>query len=111
MSTDGSILSHSQKILFLFMITGQGTLGVEILEQLPNLDYLFIAVGGGGLIAGVAAYIKMMRPQVVIVGCQPEASPVMSKVRYQMSYLTLFIVGEGVFSDPPRDNCNISLPL
>ena len=64
------------------MITGQGTLGLEILEQLPNLDYLFIAVGGGGLIAGVAAYIKMVRPQVVIVGCQPEASPVMSKVRY-----------------------------
>ena len=53
---------------------------------------MFIAVGGGGLIAGVAAYIKMMRPQVIIVGCQPEASPVMSKVRYHMSYLTLFIV-------------------
>ena len=69
------------------MITGQGTLGLEILDQLPNLDYLFIAVGGGGLIAGVAAYVKMVRPQVVIVGCQPEASPVMSKVRYRMSYI------------------------
>ena len=83
------------------MITGQGTLGLEIIEQLPNLDYLFIAVGGGGLIAGVAAYIKMVRPQVVIVGCQPEASPVMSKVRYLMSYLTLFKNVEKKCTPPP----------
>merc|ERR1719242_547726 len=63
----------------LEVIAGQGTLGVEILEQLPNLDYLFISVGGGGLISGVAAYVKTVRPEVVIVGCQPAASPVMSE--------------------------------
>ena len=62
------------------VIAGQGTLGMEILEQCPQLDYLFIAVGGGGLISGVACYIKTVRPEVTIVGCQPEASPVMLKV-------------------------------
>ena len=61
----------------LEVIAGQGTLGVEILEQVGGLDYLFISVGGGGLIAGVAAYVKTVRPEVVIVGCQPAASPVM----------------------------------
>ena len=63
----------------LEVIAGQGTLGAEILEQLPSLHYLFISVGGGGLIAGVAAYVKTVRPEVVIVGCQPAASPVMSE--------------------------------
>ena len=62
------------------ILAGQGTLGVEIMNQLPDIDYLFIAVGGGGLIAGVAAYIKNVKPEVVIVGCQPSASPVMYQV-------------------------------
>ena len=64
----------------LDIVAGQGTLGLEILEQCPGLEYLFISVGGGGLVAGVAAVIKYLRPSVVIVGCQPEASPVMMKV-------------------------------
>ena len=63
----------------LEVIAGQGTLGVEILEQLPSLEYLFISVGGGGLISGVAAYVKTVKPEVVVVGCQPAASPVMSE--------------------------------
>ena len=62
------------------IMAGQGTLGLEIMDQLPNIDYLFIAVGGGGLIAGVAACIKNVKPEVVIVGCQPAASPVMYQV-------------------------------
>lgn len=59
------------------IIAGQGTIAVEILSDIPDLDYVFLSVGGGGLMAGVAAYIKKVRPQVKIVGCQPEASPVM----------------------------------
>ena len=59
------------------IIAGQGTLGIEILADLPSLEYLFVSVGGGGLMAGVAAYVKTVKPDVVIVGCQPENSPVM----------------------------------
>jgi threonine dehydratase len=60
---------------------GQGTLAVEILMALPpnKLDAVFVPVGGGGLIAGVAALIKSIDPQVKIYGCQPEVSDVMRR--------------------------------
>jgi threonine dehydratase len=60
---------------------GQGTLAVELLMSLPpnKLDAVFVPVGGGGLIAGVAALIKSLDPQVKIYGCQPEASDVMRR--------------------------------
>jgi len=44
------------------IIAGQGTLGLEILADLPSLQYLFVSVGGGGLMAGVAAYVKTVKP-------------------------------------------------
>ncbi|XZG70648.1 threonine ammonia-lyase, biosynthetic [Chitinibacteraceae bacterium HSL-7] len=54
------------------VIAGQGTVGMEILRQHPEpLDAIFIPVGGGGLIAGVAAYIKRLRPDVKIIGVEP----------------------------------------
>lgn len=61
------------------VIAGQGTCGIEIYEQLPDIDAVFIAVGGGGLAAGVASVLKVHNPEVVVYGCQPEASPVMTK--------------------------------
>ena len=59
------------------VMAGQGTIGVEILRQLPDLDVVFVAVGGGGLIGGIGAYLKAARPTVEVVGCWPENSPVM----------------------------------
>src|SRR3954466_14920812 len=56
---------------------GQGTIAVELLRQLPPLDAIFIAVGGGGLIGGIGAYMKFASPQTEIVGCWPENSPVL----------------------------------
>ncbi|GLS04034.1 L-threonine dehydratase [Chitiniphilus shinanonensis] len=54
------------------VIAGQGTIGMEILRQHPDtLDAIFIPVGGGGLIAGVAAYVKRLRPEVKIIGVEP----------------------------------------
>ncbi|MCU0493668.1 MAG: pyridoxal-phosphate dependent enzyme [Chloroflexaceae bacterium] len=52
-------------------LAGQGTLGLELLDDLPELDYVLIAIGGGGLIAGMAAAIKQRRPRVRIVGVEP----------------------------------------
>ncbi|MCE2460857.1 MAG: threonine ammonia-lyase [Pseudomonadales bacterium] len=54
------------------VIAGQGTLGLELLEQAPNLDTIVVPVGGGGLIAGTALAAKALRPQVAIVGVQAE---------------------------------------
>lgn len=61
------------------VIAGQGTCGIEIVEQLPDVDTLYIAVGGGGLISGVGSVLKAHNPDVRIVACQPEASAVMMR--------------------------------
>jgi threonine dehydratase len=55
------------------VIAGQGTVGMEILRQYPDrIDAVFVPVGGGGLIAGVAAFIKHVRPEIKIIGVEPE---------------------------------------
>jgi threonine dehydratase len=59
------------------VVAGQGTVGVELARQLPAVDAVFIALGGGGLLAGVAAHLKSLRPETVVVGCSPENSAVM----------------------------------
>jgi threonine dehydratase len=59
-------------------LAGQGTLGLELLEDLPELDCALIAIGGGGLICGAAAAIKQRRPHVRIIGVEPSGAPSMS---------------------------------
>lgn len=61
------------------VIAGQGTCGVEISRQLDNVDAVFVAVGGGGLISGVGSYLKSVNPATRIVSCQPAASAVMTE--------------------------------
>ena len=64
----------------LDVVAGQGTIAVELHRQLPGLDAVFVAVGGGGLIGGIGAYLKAVSPQTEVVGCWPENSPVMHRV-------------------------------
>ncbi len=59
------------------VIAGQGTIGLELLEQLPDLDAVVVPVGGGGLISGVAFAIKSLNPHVKIYGVQAEGAPSM----------------------------------
>ncbi len=61
------------------VIAGQGTCGVEIAEQLADIDSVFIAVGGGGLIGGVGSVLKQENRDIRVVGCQPVASAVMAR--------------------------------
>ena len=61
------------------VIAGQGTIGKEILEQADeNIDALFVPVGGGGLIAGIAAWVRQMQPDIRIIGVEPDDSTAMS---------------------------------
>jgi len=60
------------------VIAGQGTIGVEILEKIPEPEYILATVGGGGLISGIGTYIRSKSPNTKIIGCQPENSPEMS---------------------------------
>lgn len=59
------------------VIAGQGTIGIEILEQLPDVEQVVVPIGGGGLIAGVALAIKTMRPTCRVVGVQVAGAPSM----------------------------------
>jgi len=59
------------------VIAGQGTIGVELHRQVSNLDAIFVAVGGGGLIGGIGTYYKTASPRTEIVGCWPQNSPVL----------------------------------
>jgi len=61
------------------VIAGQGTCGVEIAKQLSQVDAIFIAVGGGGLISGVGSFLKSVNPSMRVVACQPAASAVMTE--------------------------------
>ena len=79
------------------VIAGQGTCGLEIAADLPSLDAAFIAVGGGGLISGVGAFLKSVNPDISIVACQPQASPVMT--RSVQAGRILELPGEPTLSD------------
>ena len=59
------------------IIEGQGTVAVEILEDQPEIDFLFVPVGGGGLSAGVGSYFKTYSPKTKIIGVEPEGAPSM----------------------------------
>ena len=61
----------------LRIIEGQGTVAVEVLEELSDIDYLFMPVGGGGLSAGMGAYFKTYSPKTTIIGVEPEGAPAM----------------------------------
>ena len=61
------------------IVSGHGTIGLEILEDLPNVDAVFVPVGGGGLISGVATAIKLHKPNVKIVGVEPIGASAMWK--------------------------------
>jgi threonine dehydratase len=61
------------------VISGQGTIGLELLEDLPDLDQIYIPIGGGGLAAGVAIAIKAKKPNVKIIGVESKAFPAMKQ--------------------------------
>jgi len=84
------------------VIAGQGTIGAEILKQHPrDLDAVFVPVGGGGLVAGIAAYIKQLRPAVRIIGVEPEDADAMARSlkagrRIMLEHVGIFADGVAV---------------
>ena len=84
------------------VIAGQGTIGMEILRQHTQpIHAIFVAIGGGGLISGVAAYVKELRPEIKIIGVQPVDSDAMyrsvkAKRRIKLDHVGLFADGVAV---------------
>lgn len=97
-------LEKKEKLTFVHpfddpdVIAGQGTVGMEILRQHSGpIDAIFVAIGGGGLIAGVAAYIKQLRPDIKIIGVQTVDSDAM--VRSVKAGRRITLTDVGLFSD------------
>ena len=83
------------------IIEGQSTVGIEILEEQQDIDFLFLPVGGGGLSAGVGAYFKTKTPQTKIIGIEPEGAPSMLTAikagkPVQLDYIDSFVDGAAV---------------
>ena len=84
------------------VIAGQGTIGMEILRQWQGpIDAIFVAVGGGGLISGIAAYVKRVRPDIKVIGVQPRDSDAMARSlaagrRVKLAHVGLFADGVAV---------------
>lgn len=87
MHTELHALTYAQKHQMIYLspyndplvIAGQGTIGLELAHQLNPIDAIFVPVGGGGLIAGIAGYVKSISPGTQIIGCLPENSPIMAE--------------------------------
>lgn len=84
------------------VIAGQGTIGMEILRQRPgSLEAVFVPVGGGGLIAGVAAYVKYLRPEVRVIGVEPDDAASLYRAleagrRVELEHVGIFADGVAV---------------
>lgn len=61
------------------VIAGQATIGLELIEQVPEVEQIVIPVGGGGMLSGVALLMKMLRPEVRVVGVEPVGAPTMTR--------------------------------
>jgi threonine dehydratase len=91
----------------LEVMAGQGTIGIEILEDLPTVDIVIVPAGGGGLLAGVAACIKQINPRVKIIGVQAEGAPAIYesfKAKKHMTTDTATTIADGIAVKIPGNN-------
>ncbi|MBN7778846.1 threonine/serine dehydratase [Nitratireductor aquimarinus] len=80
-------LEHAQRTGALYfhsfadptIVAGQGTVGLEVLEDLPDVDTIVVAIGGGGFITGAAVALKSARPEIRVIGVEPVGSPTLHK--------------------------------
>lgn len=72
-----------------FTVAGQGTISLELMEQLPSIDQIIVPIGGGGLITGISYVIKQLKPSVRIIGVMPEGSNVYYESRKAGKLITL----------------------
>jgi len=99
-------LAQRKKLTFVHpyddpdVIAGQGTIGMEILRgQSGPIEAIFVAVGGGGLISGIAAYVKRVRPEIKVIGVQPIDSDAMAQslaAGYRVRLMQVGLFADGV---------------
>ena len=88
------------------VIAGQGTIGLEILEEMPQVDAIVVPVGGGGLISGIAFAVKTLRPDIKVYGVQAAGAPSMAqslKERQRVHLDTVSTIADGIAVKEPGD--------
>jgi len=93
------------------VINGQGTIGLELLEQVPDLEAVVVPIGGGGLISGIACALKETNPRIRVIGVEPEKLPSMLRAREAGAPVT--IASEATVADgiAVRRAGDLTLPL
>jgi len=89
------------------VMAGQGSIGLEILDQLPDVEAVVVPIGGGGLISGIATAIKSLRPEVKVYGVQAAGAPSMYKAFHDHKYETLSSIStfaDGIAVKTPGEN-------
>ena len=89
-----------------FIIAGQGTIGLELMEQVPELEVVIVPIGGGGVISGIALAFKALRPHVQIIGVETAVLPSMKESREAGQRLSLppaFTIADGIAVKRPGE--------
>ena len=90
----------------LDVIAGQGTLGLEIVGDLPTVDMIIVPAGGGGLLAGVAACVKLINPRIEVIGVQAEGADAIAQSFKEKRYIstdTVSTIADGIAVKAPGD--------
>lgn len=88
------------------VIAGQGTLGLEMLEEVPDLDCVIVPTGGGGLLAGVALAVKSINPKVSVIGVQAEGAPAIALSFREKKHIatdSVYTIADGIAVKNPGD--------
>jgi threonine dehydratase len=93
------------------VIAGQGTIALEMLKQSSHCDVFVIAVGGGGLVSGIASAVKQLKPEAKVIGIEPEGAPTLKRSLEAGKLVTLDEITTRALSLAPRRSAQINLDI
>lgn len=93
------------------VIAGQGTLGIEILTEQPDIDMILVAIGGGGLISGISLTVKALKPSIKVIGIEPTGAPTLYESVRQNRLVQLSEIRTAANTLAPRQSAAIDLEI
>ncbi len=108
---EGDGLAYIHPFADPLVIAGQGTVGLEMLQEAPDCGLLVVAIGGGGLISGVATAAKAIKPGITVIGVEPEGAPTLSESLTAGRLVTLPGIRTDAGTLAPRRSAEINLEI